>query len=172
KWSFLPGGQWIQKVFFPQMQKRGIFGDKDRNLILGLSTGGRGVALLSLQNPGTFKAGASLSGDYDQIRMTHDNLMKALYGDYERFSRRWQSLDNPETEAQKNRWKMPIYIGHGKKDKVVPFEQSRLFYETLKQKNPGIQVIFSQPENAGHDFPFWNSQLKGVFDFFERFLTL
>lgn len=48
------------------------------NYILGLSTGGRGAALLCLDLPKIFKKGAALSGDFNQASVPKDQLMKSF----------------------------------------------------------------------------------------------
>lgn len=167
KWSAMPGGKWIQDILIPYMRKNyGIFSESGYNCLLGLSTGGRGVALVSLQNPGVFKAGAALSGDFNQTVMPNDNLMTALYGNISGFSERWRTVDNPFEAAKEGKWKMPIYIGHGEKDNVVPFSQSAGFYKLLSQKYPAIKTVF-HASVSGHDFTYWNSELPAVFNFFE-----
>ncbi|MCP4135354.1 MAG: alpha/beta hydrolase [bacterium] len=167
KWAAMPGGMWIKKILLRRLKNTyGLFLPKKRNFLLGLSTGGRGAALVSLENPGLFTAGAALSGDYNQDKLPADRLMAAVYGPYNTCRERWTSTDNPEVRAEQGEWLMPIYIGHGKKDKVVPFSQSDSFYKTLKKKYPSLRVCFNAPEKAGHDFTYWDSELEAVFAFF------
>lgn len=163
KWGPTPGGQWIRTIFIPAMREYGIFREEGANYLLGLSTGGRGVALVSLDNPGLFRAGAALSGDFDQSAMKRDRLMAAVYGPYDRFAERWTSIDNPSARILE--WRMPIYLGHGKRDAVVPFDQTVAFYKALTAARPGLPLTLSAPENAGHDFAYWQSELDKAFDF-------
>ncbi len=168
KWGKMPGGAWVRDALTPALRKNyGIFEKKNKNFVLGLSTGGRGVLIVNMLNPGLFSAGATLSGDFDQTLMPTDRLMAMVYGDYNSLALRWKQVDNPITEMNKKKWKMPLYIGHGKKDTVVPFAQSNLLYETMKKLYPNLKSEFSAPENAGHDFAFWGSELEGVFKFFK-----
>lgn len=167
KWAATPGGAWVRGALIPFLQAgAGLFKPSGRNFLLGLSTGARGVALVSLQNPGVFTAGAALSGDYNQAAMPKDNLMTALYGSYAKRSARWQTTDNPYAEAAAGRWRMPIYIGHGKRDTVSPFAQSRDFAALIAVKCPSLPVVFHADETAGHDFTYWDSELSAVFTFF------
>ena len=167
KWSAMPGGKWIQDILIPYMRKNhGVFAEGGYNCLLGLSTGGRGVALVSLQNPGIFKAGAALSGDFNQTTMPNDNLMTALYGNISNFRERWRTTDNPFEAAKEGKWEMPIYIGHGEKDTIVPFSQSADFYKLLAEKYPEIKTVFHASASK-HDFAYWDSELPAVFDFFE-----
>ncbi|HSV96551.1 MAG TPA: prolyl oligopeptidase family serine peptidase [Spirochaetota bacterium] len=163
KWGPSPGGRWIREVLIPGMRKYGIFLEGGNNYLLGLSTGARGVALVSLENPGLFRAGAALSGDFDQAAMKRDRLMAAMYGPYDRFPERWTTVDNPL--ARISEWKMPIYLGHGKKDAVVPYGQTHMFYTVLRDAHPSLPVVLSAPENAAHDFSYWQSELEPAFSF-------
>lgn len=163
KWSPTPGGEWIKEILIPEMRKLGIFPEGGNNYLLGLSTGARGVALVSLENPGIFKAGAALSGDFDQSSMKQDRLIAAVYGPYDRFPERWKTTDNPL--ARISEWKMPVYLGHGKKDAVVPYGQTHAFYTALRAAHPSLPVVLSAPANAAHDFPYWESELEPAFNF-------
>ena len=130
KWNKIPGGEFLKKRFIPEIQNRhNLLKQGDNNTLLGLSTGGRGVALIALENPGLFVAGASLSGDFSQENTPEDRLMTAVYGSFNKFPERWKGRDNPM--ARVSEWKMPLYLAHGTADDIVPEEQSRLFYQVL-----------------------------------------
>ncbi len=163
KWGPTPGGEWIREILIPGMREYGIFIEGGRNYLLGLSTGARGVALVSLENPGLFKAGAALSGDFDQSAMKRDRLMAAVYGPYDRFADRWATVDNPFARVPE--WEMPLYLGHGKKDAVVPYGQTHAFFTALRSAHPSLAVVLSAPEDAGHDFAYWQSELEPAFNF-------
>ena len=169
KWSIMPGGAWVREILIPFMQKNHeIFAEKNFNCVLGLSTGARGAALVSLQNPKIFKAAAALSGDYNQATMPQDKLMAAIYGDFESFRKRWQSVDNPYMAALIGEWKIPIYIGHGDKDAVTPESQSRHFSKMLKTKYMKLDITYNSAYGFGHDFKYWDSELDSIFKFFNR----
>ena len=145
--------------------KHGFFDKK--NLVLGLSTGARGVALLCERKPGWFHAAAALSGDYNQTTMPNDNLMRLTYGPFSDYKGRWTETDNPQTAAGK--LKTPIYLGHGMKDKVVPFGQTRDFAAVLKKMSAdSTSVVLNLNKNAGHDFSYWRSELPAIWPFFEK----
>jgi len=167
KWAATPGSTWITKVLIPTLQQKyGLFPGDGKNFLLGLSTGGRGVILVGLQNPGLFSAGAALSGDYNQTTMPHDRLISSIYGPYKKQMKRWHSIDNPEAAIISGKWNMPLYIGHGKRDRIVPFQQSLSLNDSLKKYHPKVHVTFSAPENAGHDFKYWSSEVPHVIKFF------
>lgn len=172
KWHKMAGGQFIKERFIPEMQNRfGLIRSGHENYLLGLSTGGRGVAMIALENPGLFIAGSALSGDFDQSVMPGDRLMAAVYGPYKSNKDLWEGRDNPAKRASE--WTMPLYLSHGKKDKVVPYNQSVLFYEAIrKAKGESFPVVLEMPADQAHDYKFWNYGLKGTFQFFKRTDTL
>ncbi|MBN1534262.1 MAG: alpha/beta hydrolase [Spirochaetes bacterium] len=168
KWARTPGGEWIRTVLIPVMRSRyGIFERGNRNYLLGLSTGARGVLLVALQNPGIFSACAALSGDCDQSIMPGDRLTAAIYGSFHTHRRRWAEIDNPLAAVKRGEWTAPLYIGHGRRDAVSPFSQSELLYRTLSARGGGIPIVFSDPAWAGHDFRYWKSELPAIMRFFE-----
>lgn len=171
RWHAKPGMKFLEEDFFPYFQSKGFFLQDRWNFGLGLSTGGRGIVLIASRNPGLFFAIATLSGDFDQTLYPADNLMRLVYGDYETFSHRWKNIDNPVTNIKQNGWKTAIFIGHGLKDRVVPSYHSEYLYRFLKENFPGVPVMASFPENAGHDFSYWNSALPEVFSFFENLVS-
>lgn len=171
KWHSQPGLKFINERFLPEMRKRhGLFLAGKQNYLLGLSTGGRGVALIALSNPGLFLAGASFSGDFDQSVMPSDKLMAAVYGPFERFSGRWRTIDNPVNSAAE--WNMPIYLSHGTADGIVPPDQTRRFHDAIaRARGKEVDVQLNMLKGAAHDFSFWNEQLGPAFDFFSRYFS-
>lgn len=163
-----PGGVFIKRDFIPEIQKRhNLLKPRQKNMLLGLSTGGRGVALIALENRGLFVAGASLSGDFNQEAMKSDRLMILVYGVYAQFKERWIGKDNPEKRAQE--WIMPLYLAHGVKDNIVPESQSKSFYAALKKAHGSNIIVEYHPvPNSGHDYRFWGGQIPAVFAFFEK----
>jgi len=168
KWNSTPGGQFIKEKLIPHIQKtHNLLQPGQHNTMLGLSTGGRGVALIALENPGLFVAGASLSGDFSQENMTDDKLMTGVYGSFNQFRDRWLGRDNPQERADE--WKMPLYLAHGTADSIVPESQSRLFYDTLsKFHGQSIPLVYDSVPKAGHDYKFWGGQLEAVFEFLQN----
>ncbi len=164
KWSLTPGGQWIQNIFLPAMLSYGIFINGNNNYIMGLSTGGRGVAIISLNNPGLFKAGASLSGDFDQSKMPEDKLMTAVYGNFQNHKIRWETVDNPQSKIDE--WIMPIYLGHGEDDHLVPPSQSINFCNAIKKAHPNLEIKCHFPEKYAHDWKYWSSEIENIIQFF------
>lgn len=172
RWNRLPGGAFLRDVFIPTLQREhGLLLPDHPNYLLGLSTGGRGVVMVALQNPGLFRAGAALSGDFDQTTESSDRLMTAVYGDFRQHPRRWVETDNPVAAIQKSSgaaWSMPLYIAHGAEDRIVPPSHSRWLFDAIrKAKPPGFPVVLHEKPKAGHDYGFWSGELEHVFRFFQ-----
>lgn len=166
KWSATPGLQWIKEILIPSLQKRKILLSSQDNYLLGLSTGARGVAQIGLALPHLWKAAASFSGDYDQTRMIQDKLMISVYGPNDKYKSRWQHIDNPYSKAAQ--WKIPLYLSHGRRDTVVPFSQSKRFYEALKSSPVHSNIVFKEV-SAAHNFKFWDSQVEPAVEFFSKY---
>jgi len=165
-WQVYPTKTWVCDTLVPFLQKEyGIFTDQQPNYVLGLSTGGRGVALLCLAMPQLFQAAAALSGDFEPLRMLDDNLMNGFYGSYAQFPDRWEGEENPNRQAKK--FQTPLYLGHGRQDDIVPFEQTEIFYNTLQKENPDLWVEF-HPTDAKHDYVYWDSEVGNMLAFFEK----
>ncbi len=163
-----PKRQWLTDSVFPYLQKQyNLLLAEQNNYIIGLSTGGRGVALLALDAPELFQAVAALSGDFDQTHIPQDKITIMYYGPYAQFQERWASVDN--VLARIEEWKTPIYLGHGQLDKVVPPQQSRLFYDSLMLHFDSSKVVLNEPEKTAHDYKYWGSETEPVLNFFKQF---
>ncbi|MCU0444665.1 MAG: prolyl oligopeptidase family serine peptidase [Microscillaceae bacterium] len=163
-WQVYPNKAWLVNQMIPTLQKDyQMLLPNQKNYVLGLSTGGRGVAMLALALPDLFAACAALSGDFDQTQMPTDRLMIGYYGDYQRFKARWEGEDNPTRHAA--HFKTPIYLGHGKQDKIVPVSQTEIFYKALKKANPKL-IIRLNLVNAQHDYAYWDSEVDNMLHFF------
>lgn len=172
KWNAVAGGQFIRDQFLPALQNKGLLLKGYKNWAIGLSTGGRGVVMVHLQNPGIFIAGAAFSGDFDQALEPNDNLMRNVYGPYSQFKKRWTGVDNPVAEIERlkgENWTMRLYLSHGQNDRVVQPRHSEWLYNVIKKyKGADFPVIFYLVKSAGHDYKFWNSQLAPAFEFMEQ----
>ena len=151
---------------FPYLKKKfDILLDEQSNFILGLSSGARGAALIVLEEPNLFSAAGLLSGDYDQTGIPGDVIMKLYYGNFETNKKRWKEIDNIITDI--DQWKTPVYIGHGKLDKVVPHAQSKQLNDSLKSRLKPNELIFNEAV-MGHDYKYWGSETLPVLNFFDR----
>jgi S-formylglutathione hydrolase FrmB len=133
--------------------------------VLGLSTGGRGAAILALENPEIFSGAATLSGDFNPLLQKNDALMINSIGPYSKFPELWNGDNNISKRAQS--FKVPLYIGHGKLDAVCPLIQSTDFVKTLKTVNPTLRIVTNFPDNQGHTYSYWDSEVAAVLRFFE-----
>ncbi|MBI2269686.1 MAG: prolyl oligopeptidase family serine peptidase [Bacteroidetes bacterium] len=132
EWAGFPQLKWVtDTLMFYLRQQAGLFKEGRSNYIFGISTGGRGVALIVEYTGILFKAAAALSGDYDQTKLPADNLIKGFYGNYADFKMRWEGEDNALLNASKVL--VPLYLGHGLADKVVSVNQTVMFYNELKR---------------------------------------
>ena len=168
EWQKFPNKVWVVQEMIPTLQKQHeILLPQQKNFILGLSTGGRGVALITLAKPDLFQAAAALSGDFDQTQMITDRLMIGYYGTYLQFKSRWEGEDNPTKQA--HHWKTPIYLGHGKNDNIVPVSQTQIFYNAIKKHHPNLKMKLNLPQ-AAHDYKYWDSEVDNMLAFFADFL--
>lgn len=157
---------WFKDTLIVRLQKHyGLLLPGQKNYLLGLSTGARGVALLALDCPEIFRKGAGLSGDYDQTQMPKDALMTGWYGAQDAYPQRWNGLDNPVFRFKE--LKIPLYLGHGKADKIVPVSQTIQFVDSLKKHKPKL-VKYHINETAEHNYNYWNSEVDAVLEFFNH----
>ncbi|MEI6817172.1 MAG: prolyl oligopeptidase family serine peptidase [Bacteroidota bacterium] len=167
-WLNAPTGVWVTDTLIRYLQnKYGIFLPAKRNFLIGLSTGGRGVVMTALRTDNLFKAGASLSGDFDQCQTPYDNVMGGFYGTYQDNKQLWETTDNPMHDAAS--LKVPMYLGHGINDPVVPSQQTITFHKRLQECNPKLTLILHLSETGVHDFNYWNSEVEPALNFFEKF---
>ncbi len=156
---------WFKDTLMAYFQKKyNVLLPGGNNYILGLSTGARGVALLALDCPEIFKKGAGLSGDYDQTQMPKDALMTGWYGPFSAYPERWKGTDNPVSRFKE--LKIPLYLGHGKADKIVPVSQTIQFADSLKKYKPRL-VQCHISEKAEHNYDYWNAEADAVLKFFK-----
>jgi putative tributyrin esterase len=173
KWNGIPGGRWIVEILIPYLQENFAICLKGNRIgIFGNSTGGRGALLLAASYPHIFGAAAGLSGDYDPISMPNDRLLTSVYGNFKDFRARWEKKDNIIKLAV-NLHNIPVFIAHGEKDMVVPFEQSRILAIRLLQlrKNSGEFILeYHLKKYKFHDWSFWGIMTPQMMSFFNEYL--
>jgi hypothetical protein len=154
-WREYPGLKWVTDTLIPRVQEDySLLLPGENNFVYGISTGARGVAQLATHTKNIFRCGIALSGDYDQRDLKSDNLMTGYYGPYEKFRDRWEGEDNPVMNVKKVDF--PVFMCHGKNDKVVPYSQSQKFFDALH--GAGKISGLSPVDTAGHNYGFWDSQ--------------
>ncbi|MCS6796302.1 MAG: prolyl oligopeptidase family serine peptidase [Raineya sp.] len=168
-WRKEPQKHWLIDSVFSFLQKKYcLLLPSQKNFAVGLSTGGRGVAVVALEKPELFTAVAALSGDYEQSKIPQDKVHIGYLGDYQKFPKRWQEEENIVFQIKK--WKTPIYLGHGKQDKVCPYTQTQIFYEALRKNHPKLKVKVNLPEQYAHDYKYWDYEVDNILAFFREFL--
>lgn len=166
-WRRYPTLHWVTDTLIPFCRYQfHIFNSGGGNFLYGISTGARGVALVAENTDSLFLAGAALSGDYDQTSMPSDRLMTGYYGPYDQYKSRWEGPDNPSLHI--NNLKIPLYLGHGMRDAVVPCKQSIDFSGKIISEDPGKGHVLHLCDTCGHNWAFWNSQTGDVFIFFMK----
>ncbi|MDX2304469.1 MAG: prolyl oligopeptidase family serine peptidase [Microscillaceae bacterium] len=169
EWRQFPTRRWLTDTLMAYLQEKYcILMPEQANFVVGLSTGARGAALVSLNLPDVFRAMAALSGDYDQRRMPQERILNGFYGSASKFPERWSGEDNLITQI--HRFRTPAYLGHGKLDYVSPPDQTRLFYDSLRTRYPQLKLRLSMPDWAAHDYQYWDYETDRMLAFFEEFL--
>ena len=163
KWGKIPGGCWVGEVVLPYIRKNyNVHQTRSKTGIFGLSTGGRGAALLPVYYP-EFKAFAALSGDYDITLQPKERTCSYIYGPYAEFPHRWKR-DNSKFMLTKLK-NISAFLVHGKLDRICPVTQTRLFYREMKRK--GYDVEYHEPA-LGHNWKVWDGYLGRTFNFFNH----
>lgn len=142
-----------------------LFDPNGNNFVIGVGSGARGVIRLLQAQPGLFDAAAALSGDYDPSLNPRDNLYRGFFGDYDSFQARWNEEENVCSRASIIR--TPLYLAHGQEDNYVPYSQTELLANILRDKNPTLEMAYHLVPEKGHGFTFWNTQMNEIFNFFE-----
>ncbi|MFN4227198.1 MAG: alpha/beta hydrolase fold domain-containing protein [Candidatus Ratteibacteria bacterium] len=79
-----------------------------------------------------------------------------------------ENLKKASPAYQVNKNCPPFLIMHGDKDNVVPYIQSSILYNKLKEN--GVPVVLVKIKDAGHGIGFGESALEFVESFFECYL--
>jgi len=161
-WRHYPTLRTLLDTVFPVLVEKNYLWP-GRSYLLGLSTGGRGVVMILAHTGRLFRAGATLSGDFDPHLDPKDPLLTGWYGPY---GPRWTHTDNPLQLSE--RIEVPLFIAHGQKDRIVPYEHSRRLYQHLLSKRPTLPIIYREDPNAQHDFTFWEKAGEWALRFFEE----
>jgi S-formylglutathione hydrolase FrmB len=162
-WQKQPTYFWLSTTVLLDLESEfGLFDFDHNNFVIGLSTGGRGAMFVGQRAPLSFKAAASLSGDFDQRAFPNDNLYLGFFGSDQS---KWDSNDNPIAEIDE--FLCPMYIGHGMKDQIVSFEHFEHLQQMAEKKAPNWEVQFHADSIGRHDYAYWNSEVDAILRFFE-----
>jgi pimeloyl-ACP methyl ester carboxylesterase len=164
-WRSAPTLLWLVDTLIPVLQRsHGLLLPHQPNFLFGISTGGRGSALCAEATGSLFRAAAMLSGDFNPLMDTRDLLMIGYFGAFEKFPARWSGIDSPTSMAHS--LEIPVYLGHGRNDHVVPVQQSIAFFKTLQAIHPEQQSVLHIDTTAGHDHRYWETESENVLNFF------
>lgn len=163
--SRYPTRGWLVDTVWKGLIKEGVVDAKLKAFVMGLSTGGRGAVVLGMEHPRVFSGVATLSGDFSPEMSKGDRLMIQALGRFTDFPDRWRS--DCDLMRRAHEMKLPIYIGHGKADRVVPSGQSEAFYQALLTVKSSAKVTAHFPERRNHSYEYWDSEVVSVLEFFE-----
>jgi dipeptidyl aminopeptidase/acylaminoacyl peptidase len=129
--------------------------DPRRVCIVGASYGGYAALWGAIRNPERYRCAASLAGvtDLDAQLKANRKTFSAT-----RYFREWKTIVAGEQKIdlatvsplqQAGRLKVPVLIGHGEKDEVVPVQQGRAMVEALRRERADVTSVFYP--GSGHD---------------------
>lgn len=139
--------------------------EKGNNFMIGVSAGARGAVRVATELPGLFVAIAALSGDYNPAMLKGDNIYRGFFGRYDDHPVRWAGSENVLKSMQDMR--TPVYLGHGRKDPLVPYEQTEALYNALRRAQPDLNVRLNVLDDQQHGFVYWKSEISNMLRFFE-----
>ena len=144
----------ITRRMFPLSEKR------EDTFIAGLSMGGYGALRNGIVYSETFSHVAGLSSALHIFEDTSEEANIGLFDNMEAAAgtdmNPWVAVDEMLSE---NRCSPQFYMACGTKDDLMRINVS--FRDYLREK--GIEVTWDE-ENYGHDWDFWDSQIKKVLD--------
>ncbi|MEN6631607.1 MAG: alpha/beta hydrolase-fold protein, partial [Candidatus Polarisedimenticolia bacterium] len=165
-----PGTRWIEEVVLPEARRRfSLANDPGRVAVVGYSTGARGAVVLAARRTDYGFVGA-LSGTYDLAALDSASgearIHAVVFGPRERFAARWRGEGGDPLELAAALQGVEVRLGHGADDKVVPPAQTRALADALALL--GRPATVAIVPGAGHDWTFWNAQLKPLLAALER----
>ncbi len=157
---------WVKERLVPDLRNNYcLLKEGGQNYVLGASAGARGAILLAEEMPDLFVAVAALSGDYNPGEMTQDNIYRGFLGEFERYPERWKTAENVLIGTTQIH--AAVYLGHGKADDVVSYQQTVALHDLLRKQQPQLSMQLHLPADQGNDFTYWGSEIGNVLDFFE-----
>lgn len=161
-----PNRKWMYESFLPRLQDFNLLKEGGNNYVAGISTGGRGAALFALEQAEIFKAGACLSADFDHSLLVDEPINNGFYGSIKEHPERWTGLDNIHNRAEE--MEVPLYLGHGTKDKVCSHSQTKAFAEELKKLGKEYKLNLAPYE---HNYEYWESESQTILSYFLNHLN-
>ena len=144
----------ITRRMFPLSDKR------EDTFIAGLSMGGYGAVRNGVVYSDTFGCVAGLSGAMHIFDDVSDEQDIGLFDDFEKASKTNINPRIAVEEMLSEKRRIPeFYIACGRKDEL--YKSNTDFRDFLQTK--GIDVTWDE-DDSGHDWDFWDSQIKKVLD--------
>jgi dienelactone hydrolase len=133
------------------LAKEGLI-DPARVCIVGGSYGGYAALAGVSLDPGVYRCAVSVAGLSDLQRMlswVNQRQLSAGANLTQRYWDRFMGVNGPDDPALEaisplkhvNAINVPVLLIHGKDDTVVPFEQSKVMYEALRNANKNAELV-------------------------------
>ena len=128
-----------------------------RRSVGGLSMGGHGAVLLSLQHPGTFRSASSMSGAIDITHVPKSKQITRLLGPFSSNEAAWVAHSAARQLAAKVDLArtLPLRLTCGTAD--IWYQTNLELHERLQRLS--VPHVWDATEGAGHTWAYWLAQL-------------
>ncbi|MFO7569872.1 MAG: alpha/beta fold hydrolase [Smithellaceae bacterium] len=123
--------------------------DPDRICAVGWSFGGYAALLSAIEKPSLYQCVVSIAGVTDPRTLGYSKLMFAGGQAAQEFIGADEIGDSGSPLKRAGEIQVPVLLAHAKEDLNVPFKQSKIMYEALKDNNKSVEFI--EYEHARHD---------------------
>lgn len=145
----------VTRRMFPLSDKR------EDTFIAGLSMGGYGALRNGIVYSDTFGYVAGLSSAVHLFDNLSEDANIGLFDNLEAASKTNQNPTVAVEEMLEQKRSIPkFYLACGRQDGLMPANEA--FRDFLKGK--GFDITWDEDPNAGHEWDFWDSQIKKVLD--------
>jgi len=156
-------GQWGRKMQTDlsdgvrHLAKEGLI-DPARVCIAGASYGGYAALAGATLDPGVYRCAVSVGGLSDQkrwLRWENEQAGGRKKNEAQRYWDRFLGVSGPDDPAldaispikHVSTETVPILLIHGKDDTVVPFDQSKVMYDALRDANKDAELVTLKEED-------------------------
>ena len=143
--------------------------DREKNFVSGLSNGGYGCLHTILKYPDKFsKVGAFSAGDKADSVFLNDGSEKSinrirLFGDGDLHKTEYGLTYLADLFIEKELPKIQIYHACGSLDPVL--DMNHIVRDYFLEHKDYFDYTYDEMENYGHEWKFWNIELKKFLDF-------
>jgi predicted esterase len=153
-----PGHARIVAVVDWAVSSLGLAASSGARAVVGVSTGGRGAAILGAE--GRFGTIVALSGTYDLGALSPGTgeyrIHAAVFGERAANAARWAFEEVPRVGAgQAARW----FLGHASADPYVPVSQTTAYAAYLRGVAPPGRIHLRLTPGADHGWAAWNEAI-------------